>query len=115
MSTIQYDKAPSGNTRTMIATWAGLANGDDGEWIKFSQYTDKSVQVTGIFGAGGSVAIEGSNDGVNFAVLNDPQGNPLNFTSAKLLMVTEATLYVRPRVTGGDGTTNLSVILLMKE
>jgi hypothetical protein len=115
MSTIQLTKTPSGNTRTIIATWAGLANGDDGEPIKFSQYADKSAQVTGIFGAGGSLAIEGSNDGANWAPLSDPQGNDLNFATAKIEMITEATLYVRPRVAGGDGTTNLSVILLMKE
>lgn len=115
MSTIQYDKAPSGNTRTMVATWAGMANGDDGEAIKFSQYADKSVQVIGIFGAGGSLVVEGSNNGTDWAPLSDPQGNDLYFSTAKIEMVTEATLYVRPRVAGGDGTTNLSVILLMKE
>mgnify|MGYP000043478708 CR=1 FL=1 len=115
MSTIQLTKTPSGNTRTIVATWPGLANGDDGEPIKFSQYADKSVQVTGIFGSGGALLIEGSNNGTDWAPLSDPQGNELNFAMAKIEMVTEATLYVRPRVTGGDGTTNLSVILLMKE
>jgi len=115
MPTIQKTNLPSGNTKTVVSRWANMANGDDGESIGFSQYTDKSVQVTGTFGAGGSVRIEGSNDGSNWAVLTDPQGNDLNITAAKIEMVTEATLYVRPRVTAGDGTTSLSVTLLMKE
>jgi hypothetical protein len=115
MSTIQHIKTPSGNTRTIVATWPNLANGDDGETIKFSQYADKSAQVFGTFGAGGSLRIEGSNDGENWAVLTDPQGNDLVFTSAKIEMVTEATLHVRPKVTAGDGTTALTVVLLMKE
>jgi hypothetical protein len=92
-----------------------MANGDDGNPIQFAQYTDKSVQVTGIFGSGGSIRLEGSNNGVDWAPLSDPSGNDLNITSAKIKMVTEATYYVRPRVTAGDGTTNLSVHLLIKE
>lgn len=115
MSTISLTKTPSGNTRTIVATWSSMANGDDGEPIKFSQYADKSVQVIGTFGVGGSLVIEGSNNGSDWSTLSDPQGNNLSFSTAKIEMVTEATLYVRPRVAGGDGTTSLTVILLMKE
>lgn len=115
MATIPLSKNPSGNTRTMIVTWPHLANGDDGDPITFSQYADKSAQVIGTFGVGGGVAIEGSNNGKDWAPLSDPQGNDLNFSTAKIEMVTEATLYVRPRVTGGNGSTDLTVILLMKE
>lgn len=115
MSTIQLTKTPSGNTRTIIATWANLANGDDGEPIKFSQYADKSVQVIGTFGVGGTLLLEGSNNGTDWGTLTDPQGNNLSFATAKIEMVTEATLFVRPRVSAGDVTTSLTVILLMKE
>lgn len=115
MSTIQMTKQPSGNTRTLIATWDALANGDDGSPIQFSQYADKSVQVSGIFGSGGNLRLEGSNDGVTWLPLSDPSGNDINISTAKIKMITEATLFVRPRVTAGDGTTNLSVVLLMKE
>jgi hypothetical protein len=115
MATIQSIKTPSGNTRTLITTWAGLANGDEGEALKFSQYADKSMQVTGVFGVGGAVVLEGSNDGVNYAPLRDQSGNYLNATAPGIEMVTQATLYVRPRVTAGDATTSINVILLMKE
>lgn len=115
MPTIAKTNLPSGNTKTLINKWASMANGDDGESIGFSQYADKSVQVSGTFGAGGTVTIEGSLDGVNWNVLTDPQGNDLNITQPKIEMVIENTLYVRPRVTAGDGTTSLTVVMLMKE
>jgi hypothetical protein len=115
MPTISNTNAATGSSSAFIATWSPLANGDDGTPVRFSQYADKSVQVSGIFGVGGSLRLEGSNNGTDYAVLTDPQGNPLDFTSAKVKAVTEATLWVRPRVTGGDGTTNLTVSVLMKE
>lgn len=114
MPTINHTRAPTGHTSAFVATWAALASGDDGERIPFSQYTDKSVQVTGVFG-GATLVVEGSNDGTTWATLTDPQGNDLLITSAKIEMVTEATLWIRPRVSGGGGTTALNVHLLCKE
>lgn len=114
MTTIARENLPSGNVRAYVARWAGLANGDDGERVSVAAYTDKSVQVTGTFGTGGSVTVQGSNDGVNWATLTDPQGNDLVFTSAKIELVSEATLYIRP-LAAGDGTTNLTVHMLLKE
>ena len=115
MATIPLERIQTGSSRAFVSRWEALQNGDDGEPLKFVQYTDKSVQVYGTFGVGGSLRFEGSNDGTNWAVLTDPQGNDLNLTTSKIEMVTEATLYVRPVVTAGDGTTSLSVLVLMKE
>ena len=116
MSTINHTRTQIGNVRSLVANWEGLANGDVGEAIPFSQYTDKSLQVTGVFGAGGNLRFEGSNNnGVTWGVLTDPQGNALDFTTAKIEMVTEATWLVRPSVTAGDGTTLLNAYLLIKE
>lgn len=115
MATIDHIRSNTNNARTILATWSDLANGDSGNGLPFSQYTDKSVQVIGTFGTGGSLRIEGSNNGTDWAVLTDPQGNALDFTQAKIEMVTEATSLVRPRVTAGDGTTSISVIILARE
>lgn len=106
--------SPTQTTVAFIASWASLAAGETGDRLMGAQYTDKSVQVVGTFG-GASVYFEGSNDGTNWATLTDPQGNDLIFTTAKIELVSEATWYVRPRVSGGDGTTNLAVHVLMKE
>lgn len=92
--------------------WTGLLNGDDGSPLLIDRRTDRSVQVSGTFGAGGTLVIEGSNDGTNYYTLNDLQGTTLSFTSARLEGISEMPLYIRPRVTAGDGTTSLNVFLV---
>lgn len=96
--------------------WAGLANGDTGApaagTLTASDYIpwlDRTFQVTGTFGVGGTVVIEGTNDGTNWATLTSPNGVPLSFTAAGIGQVTEVVMQMRPRVTGGDGTTSLNV------
>jgi hypothetical protein len=76
---------------------------------------DRSVQVTGTFGSGGTLLIEGSNDGgVTWGTLNDPQGSALSFTSSKIEAIQELTAMIRPRVSAGDGTTALAVYVLVR-
>lgn len=106
------DIGPTGNAR--LVTWAGILNGDDGASAEWVDFADRCFQVAGTFGAGGSVTIQGSNDGVNWSSLADPQGNALTFTSQKIEQALELPRYVRPLCTAGDGTTNLSVTLCMR-
>lgn len=114
MATIPATYLPTNNSSSTGQAWPNLQNGDDGQSLAFSHYADKSIQVFGTFGVGGTLRFEGSNDGVNWAPLTDPQGNTLDFTSAKVKLVSEATAFFRPRVTGGDGTTALTAVLFMK-
>ena len=96
-------------------TWASMANGDVGESIaSLYGHPDRSVQVKGTFGVGGTATIQGSNDaGVTFATLTDPQGTSLAVTSAGIKAVTEFVEHIRPSV-AGDGTTSLTVVLIAK-
>lgn len=95
-----------------VAVWSGLLNGDTGTPVYFADYSDKTFQVKGTFGAAGSVAIEGSSDGgTTWASLHDPQGNAIAQTAASIEMIAENPLLVRPNVTAGDGTTSLTVII----
>ena len=114
MATRNHTRTPTGSSAAFVANWTGLLLGDGGDALPFSQYSDKSVQVVGTFG-GATLRVEGSNNGENWAVLTDPQGNDLLITTAKIEMVTEATAYIRPLVSGGDGTTSLAVHMLCKE
>ncbi len=100
-----------GSKSVYIIQWPALANGEVGNSLPLAQYPDRSVQVSGTFGSGGVVTIEGSNDGVNFSTLTDPQGNPLSFSSSKIEAVTEMVAYIRPSVLSGDGTTSLNVTM----
>lgn len=97
-----------------LVEWTGLLNGDDGSAAQWCDYADRCIQVSGTFGTGGSVTVEGSNNGTVWAAMADPQGNTLTFTSAKIEQALELPRYVRPRVTAGDGTTNLTVSILMR-
>ena len=118
MATISYDRVPLPNLgefrQSRLILWSPLALGDDGEPVAMPDFADRTVQVAGTFGAGGAVAVEGSLDGLTWATLTDPQGNALSITAAKIEAISEAVLYVRPRVTGGDGTTSLTIHLLAK-
>lgn len=103
-----------GNVQGWIYQWV-LASGDSGAPITndFLHSPDRSFQVEGTFGAGGAVVCEGSNDDVNFHTLHDPFANLLTFTSAGLSEITEVCDMLRPRVTGGDGTTSLTVTVVL--
>jgi hypothetical protein len=98
--------------RARTVAWTPLANTDDGAGYGVFG-ADKSVQVTGTFGAGGTLVIEGTNDAnpasATWFTLTDPQGNAMSFTAARLEQISEYTRWIRPRVTAGDGTTALTV------
>ena len=108
----------------LIVTWTGLLNGDDGAPFASPNRADKSVQVFGTFGAGGNCKIEGTNQqaydgngtiiaGLTYALLNDPASNVLDITAAKIEQLLENPNAVRPRVSAGDGTTSLTVVIVV--
>lgn len=97
-----------------VVSWTNMAVGDTGYPLQMPGSSDRSVQVSGDFGSGGAVNILGSNDGTNYSILTDPQGNALTFTTSKIEAITEATAYIKPQVATGDGTTNINVHMLVK-
>ena len=114
MATIQNQRTSTSTTQAMIVSWPALQNGDDGDPVDFAQFADRSVQTSGTFGVGGSVRIEGTINGTDWAPLTDPQGNALDLTSAKIESITELVRYIRPRVIAGDGATSINVHIIMK-
>jgi hypothetical protein len=98
-----------------IVSWTPLANGDSGLPFAMPGFADRSVQVGGTFGAGGTVIIEGSIDGSNYIVLTDPQGNAISKTAAAIEAISEIVKLIRPRVTAGDGTTAITVTLIARK
>jgi hypothetical protein len=91
-------------------TWTGLLQGDDGSWFDAGVFADQTFQVTGTFG-GATVAIQGSNEPTPSTgfTLTDQAGLGLSWTAAGGKVSAEAPRWVRPLVTGGDGTTSLTV------
>jgi hypothetical protein len=94
--------------------WTPMLNGDSGAPFGAPGFADRSMQIVGTFGAGGTVLVEGSNDGTNYATLNDPQGVALSKTAAGIFEISQIVKFIRPRVSAGDGTTNITVTLLAR-
>lgn len=92
-------------------TWSGLLDTDTGEAFEGGDWVDRCVQVFGTFGTGGTCTIQGSNNGSNWNTLKDSFGTAIQFTSAGVAQVMEVTRYIRPNITAGDGSTNLSCVM----
>jgi hypothetical protein len=102
--------------------WAALTTSQVGMPLgssifeQHANFADRSVQVTGTFGTGGSVQIEGSNDGgTTYNIMNDAFGNALVLTSGVIKQITETAERIRPNVTAGDATTAINVNLFMRK
>lgn len=101
--------------------WAPLTTTDlDGAAVQNARFSDRSVHVSGTFGAGGTVTVQGTNQTdaaglpINWLPLSDPAGVALAITSASIKTVLQITRFIRPLVSGGDGTTSLKITLTSK-
>ncbi len=125
-----YPVIGQGDADGFQVTWGPMANGDVGIGVGntvnganvggggfFAGFADKSIQVEGTFGGGGTVALEGTNDGdpTHYRPLTDPQGVTVAMTSPGIKALTEAVIWVRPHVTGGDGSTQLTVTMFFRK
>lgn len=101
--------------RVSSTTWTPLLTTDVGSAESPGRLADKSVQILGTVGAGGSVNIQGSNDGTNWVSLTASStaapGVSLATAAPGIYQIIENTLFIRPLVVSGDGTTSLTVIL----
>lgn len=105
----------SRNGAVKWAQWTGLLNGDTGAPVSAAEWSGKTFHAFGTFGAGGTVIIEGSNDidaPTNWAPVSNWQGTNLSATGAALLTARDMPMWVRPRVSAGDGTTSLTVTMV---
>ena len=105
------DIGREGISRTI--TWETLTTtnptGVAAEWC---EYDKRCVSITGTFG-GATVTLQGSNDDTNYFTLTDQQTVAISKTAAALEQVNELPRFVKPVVTGGDGTTDIDVIITM--
>lgn len=95
-----------------LVTWNGMTAPMVGAPIIGRRYAGASMQVTGAFGSGGSVQLEGSDDAQNFVKLS-----PSALTQAGLVapLAADGTpRALRPNVTAGDGTTLLNATLWLR-
>lgn len=117
MATINYTIEKTANPLVWVVSWLGVTNADtcvpfDVSTVPGAGGTDRSIHVVGTFGTDAAL-LTGSNDGVNFAALNDAEGNSIALGSTGLVQVLEYTRAVAPLVTGGAGG-DLDFYLLVK-
>lgn len=102
-----------------VIRWTGLLADDDGQWRLLEHYREKCLHVFGEF-SGAILTFEGSNEDANVGEptspiqLKDQTGNIIAFTSPGISHVLENPRYVRPKITGGDGSTDLSLLMVCR-
>jgi hypothetical protein len=94
---------------TLTGTDTGVLSTTGPTYVQNPQGSDRSVQVSGTFG-GGTVLIEGSNDGSNWFTLTDPTGAALSFAAAGLKQILELTRYIRPRASVAVTSVNVNLV-----
>jgi len=102
------------NGGTLTWSWSGLlqSSTDNGDKVSVGNVNGLTAQMVGTLGTGGEVTLQGSNDGTTWGTLKDLSGNDLTLAAiGAFVAIPVRPLYIRPSVTGGDGTTSLGVIL----
>ncbi len=103
----------SGDSSVVVRTYALTTADHTGSSVRVPEWDEKSIQVCGTWG-GATLVLEGSNDGVTFSTLRDPQGIALSFTADGLKQVLEKVLEVRPRLSVVGSGAAVSAILLTR-
>lgn len=112
---MEYTNTILNDGTTLVINISGMLNGETSDPIEWAEYQDRSIQLSGVFGAAGNVVAEGSNDGINYAQLSNAAGGvSLTFGTASVKQVLEATRYLRLRVTAGDETTLLNASVFLR-
>ena len=118
MATISEQKTTT-QGRTTHVLWETLTENDEvGRSISIPGASDRAVQVLGTAG-GATVLIEGSNVLVpsqdsDWFTLHDENGDLLSFVSIGIgHAISENSLHLRPRLTGGSGT-DVDVIIFFR-
>lgn len=112
MAVVNHKPVESMGGGTRLVTWPAMANGDTGQPLMMPSHPDKTVQLVGTLSTGGELTMEGSNDNTNWFTLTDAGGTSIVLTALGGKTIMENPLYIRPSITGGDGSTSLTVSVL---
>src|SRR5258706_4000685 len=114
MSLILPTSITTGGVDIIAVQWTPMKFGDTAQPIVSGALVDHSIQCEGLFGAGTNIQIQGSNDGQNYHALTDPYSNTINMGSAQLRQTTEDTVWIKPVISAGDGTANLTITVCIR-
>lgn len=97
-----------------VVTWSGVLQGDTCSPVNLAHWADRSIEINGTPGSGGSIAVTGGNSGTNYFNLKDVFQNVLSSLGTGVYQINELTGYLQPVLTGGDGTTSLNLVMLCR-
>ncbi len=108
MAQIKATKIFSRRNDIVAYEWVGLSDGDVADHIELPFRPDKSMQVSGNFGTGGDIRVEGSldPDAAVWGQLKDPQGNAITFLTGNdkdMETILQNAFWFRPTVAAGTG------------
>jgi hypothetical protein len=92
--------------------WSGIQVGDTCDPCYLLEFADRSAQFSGTFAA--TISMAGSNDDANYDACTDLAGNVIAVTAAGIKGIAEFTHRLKPILTGGDGTTNITVTVVAR-
>ena len=113
-------KQPTGAQYDGISVYQWtLAAGDTATPLSLPNNLERSIQIdanpSGGAWGGATVAIKGTLDpSLPFQTLHDHTGVGLTASAAKIDYVAEAARLIRPEISGGDVTTSIVVLILLK-
>lgn len=111
--TITAPDTHMGAGRTVIGTAVAMLNGDNTASVPTLGFDEAVVAISGTFGAGGSVTVEGSIDNVTWYTVPSAVGLPI--TAAGVAAFPNLfSRFLRARTTAGDGTTSLITVILLR-
>lgn len=103
----QIQAAPIFNRRNDVIAyeWVNLTESDTADAVEVPFHSDKTFEVTGNFGTGGTLRAQGTidEDQGAFHNLTDAQGNAIGLTSAGVKEVLQNVAFFRPAVSAGTG------------
>lgn len=91
-----------------VYKWTGLLQGDDGAPLQIDEFHHITIHGFGAFDGSANMNIMGSNDGTNFAVTKKHDVGSMILTAASIEKLLTEPRYIKPSVTSGNVSTNLS-------
>lgn len=96
-----------------IIQWPDVTSADTCAPVELCKYSDRSFQLSGTLGPA-TISLDGSLTGDVYETLLDHNGVPVSLDCNGVRQLSVLTRYAKPVVTGADGTTSVTITVMMK-
>ena len=104
------------NDKASRVRWQNITLGDTCQPVDWAGAGDRTIQVFGTFG-GATITAQGTlgDKTDDYQGLTDAFGNAISFTGPGIDTITEMVRYIKPVLANGDGSTDITVIILFRK